>query len=201
VDRQREEARRDEEFAEQKREEAREERGDIAADQQALINEGSSPEEEGFLAVILNGPDSPLGRFVLIDPEGKELRRSVINTVNVRTVTITGGRIIAIAGENRGTGAVRLIEVDGQTLEMKAQGEDDIHPQSLLWTKGPDIYAVTVSGGNAYLGRFNSALVRQARSQAPLHPFASLWFQDDLVLTQRPDGSALALNAQTLGER
>jgi hypothetical protein len=200
VDQKREEARRNEELAEQKREEARQERESIAADQQALIIEGSPREEGGLIAAILNGPDSPLGRFVYIGREGEELRRSVINTVNVRSVLSAGGKIIAIAGENRGNGAVRLIEIDGRTLEMKAQGGDDIHPQSLLWTQGPDLYAITVSGGNAYLGRFNSALVLQARSQAPLHPFASLWFQDDLVLTQRPDGSALILNAQSLGE-
>jgi hypothetical protein len=202
ADRKQEEARRDEEFAGQKREEAREDREGIAADQQALIDEGSPREEEGGLVtVILNGPDSPLGRFALIDQEGKELRRSTVNTVNARTVIAAGGRIIAVAGENRGAGAVRLIEVDSRTLEMKAQGDDDIHPQSLLWTNGSDLYAVTVSGGDAYLGRFNPALARQARSQASLHPLASLWFQDGLVLTQRPDGSALVLDAQTLGER
>ncbi|MDR0641040.1 MAG: hypothetical protein LBG07_01105 [Treponema sp.] len=200
VDQKQEEARRNEELAEQKREEAWQEREDIAADQQALINEGSPREEEGLIAVILNGPDSPLGRFVYISREGEELRRSAVNTVNVRSVLSAGGRIIAIAGENRGSGAVRLIEIDGRTLEMKAQGRDDIHPQSLLWTNGPDLYAIIASGGNAYLGRFNSALGLEARSQTALHPFASLWFQDDLVLTQRADGSALILNAQTLGE-
>jgi hypothetical protein len=200
VDQKREEARRDEDLAEQKREEAREERESIAADQQVLIDTGSPPEEEGLITTILNGPDSTLGRFVHIDAEGKELRRSALNTVNVRSILALDGRIIAIAGENRGGGAVRLIEVDPRTLEMKTQGADDIHPQSLLWTRGTDLYAITVSGENAYLSRFDSALTRQARSP-PLHPFAALWFQDDLVLTQRPDGSALMLNAQTLGER
>jgi hypothetical protein len=201
ADRRRDEARRDEELAGQKREEAREERESIAADQQALIDGGSPPEEEGLITAILNGPDSPLGRFVRIGPEGKELGRSLINTVNVRTILHSGGRIIAIAGENRGSGAVRLIEIDGGTLGMKAQGEDDIHPQSLLWVNGSDLYAVIVSGEDAYLGRFNSALALEARSRTPLHPLASLWFQDDLVLSQRPDGSALILNAQTLGEQ
>jgi hypothetical protein len=200
VDQKKEEARRDEDLAGQKREEAREERENIAADQQVLIDEGSPPEEEGLITTILNGPDSALGRFVHINAEGKELRRSALNTVNIRSILNIDGRIIAVAGENRGGGAIRLIEVDRRTLEMKAQGEDDIHPQSPLWTRGTDIYALAVSGGDVYLGRFNSALARQARSQTPLHPFAALWFQDDLVLTQRPDGSALVLNAQSLRE-
>lgn len=201
VDQKREEARKNEELSGQKREEAREERESIAADQQALIDAGSSPEEEeGLITAILNSPDSPLGCFVYIGRNGEELRRSVVNTVHIRTILSAGGKIIAVAGENRGSGAVRLIEIDSRTLEMKAQGEDDIHPQSFLWTSGPDLYALTVSGGNTYLGRFNSSLALEARSRTPLHPFASLWFQDDLVLTQRSDGSALILNAQTLGE-
>jgi hypothetical protein len=201
VDQKREEAQRNEEFAEQKREEAREEREGIAADQQALIDQGPSREAEGLVAVILNGPGSALGRFVRIDQTGKELRRSVINTVNTRTVCEINGRIIAIAGENRGGGAIRLVEIDNRTLEMKAQGNDDIHPQSLLWAEGADLYAVTVTEGNTYLGRFNAELERQARSEIQVHPFAAPLFRDGLVLIQRPDGSALVLNAQTLGEQ
>jgi hypothetical protein len=201
VDQKREEAQRNEEFAEQKREEARAEREGIAADQQALINQGPSQEAEGLVAVILNGPDSALGRFVRIDQTGKELRRSVINTVNTRTVREIDGRLIAVAGENRGGGAIRLVEIDNRTLEMKAQGNDDIHPQSLLWANGADLYAVTVTGGNSYLGRFNAELERQAQSEIQVHPFAAPLFRDGLILIQRPDGSALILNAQTLGER
>jgi hypothetical protein len=200
VDQKREEAQRNEEFAEQKREEARGEREGIAADQQDLIDQGIPQEAEGFAAVILNGPDSPLGRFVRIDGEGKELRRSALNTVNVRTVCEIDGRIIAVAGENRGGGAVRLVEIDNRTLEMKAQGDDDIHPQSLLWVNGADLYAVTVTEGNTYLGRFNTELNRQTRSEIQVHPFAAPLFRDGRIFTQRSDGSALVLNAQTLRE-
>jgi hypothetical protein len=201
VDQKQEEVRQNEEFAQQKREEAREEREDIAADQQALIDQGIPLEAQGLITVILNGPDSPLGSFVRIDQTGKELRRSMINTVNARTVLEIDGRLIAIAGENRGSGAIRLIEADNRTLEMKAQGDDDIHPQSLLWVNGTDLYAITVTEGKVYLGRFNTGLERQARSEIQVHPFAAPLFRDGLILTQRPDGSALILNAQTLGER
>jgi hypothetical protein len=200
VDQTREDAQRNEEFADQKREEAREERESIAADQQVLIDQGSPREAEGMVALLLNGPDSSLGRFVRIAQDGTELWRSPINTVNVRTVCEINGRLIAIAGEDRGSGAIRLIEVDSGTLELSAQGDDDIHPQSPLWVNGADLYAITVAEGDAYLGRFDVELERQARSAGPIHPLGALLFRDGLIFTQRPNGSALILDARTLRE-
>jgi hypothetical protein len=222
IDEKREEAQQNEDFAEEKREEARRDREEIARDQQALINQEPLREREGqdqqapaapaarqdagqgqgLLGAVIEGRDSPLGRIVRIVPEtGEELGRSTVNTVNTRTVFRLEGKIFAIAGENRGSGAIRLIEVDTETLEMKAQGNDDIHPQSLLWLNGTDLYAITVADGTPYLGRFDTVLSRQARSAVAVHPFATVFFQDGQLLTQRQDGSALALNPQTLEER
>jgi hypothetical protein len=203
VDEMREEARRNEERAEQKREEAREEREHIAQDQQTLINQ--EPQREtgrSLIGAVIEARDSSLGRFVRISPETREeLGRSAVNTVNTRTIYRVDGRLFAIAGENRGSGAIRLIEADPQTLEMKTQGDDDIHPQSQLWVNGTDLYAIIAADGAAYLGRFDLRLALQARSTEALHPFATLLFQDGQLLTQRQDGSALILNPQTLAGR
>jgi hypothetical protein len=202
VDEQREEARRDQELSEQRREEARAEREDIARDQQILLNE--EPRQAGgtgLVTAVIENQTSPLGRIVRIDSAtGEELERSALNTVNIRTVYNINGRYFAVAGENRGGGAIRLVEVDPESLEMITQGADDIHPQSLLWVSGADLYAVTVSGGVPYLGRFNYQLTRLARSTAAVHPFAAVLFQDGFLLTQRQDGSALILDPGTLEE-
>ncbi|MDR2177231.1 MAG: hypothetical protein LBP20_04210 [Treponema sp.] len=202
VDEKREEVQRSEELAEQKREEVREERENITQDQQTLINEepreGTAP---GVIGAIIEGQDSPLGRIVRVSPDsGEELGRSALNTINTRTIYDINGRLFAVAGENRGVGAIRLIEIDPESLEMKSQGNDDIHPQSPLWVSGADIFAVMVVEGTPYLGRFDYQLTQLARSNAAIHPFASVLFMDGLLLTQRQDGSALILNPQTLTE-
>jgi hypothetical protein len=202
VDERREDARRDEEFAEQKREEAREERESIARDQQAFINE--EPRQEsgpGLVTAIIDVPDSPLGRIVRVSPDsGEELGRSTTNMINIRTIRSVNDRLFAVAGENRNGGAIRLIELDPESLETKAQGDVDIHPQSLLWVDGADLFAIIMLGDLPYLGRFNYQLNQVARSSAAVHPFAALLFEDGFLLTQRQDGSALILNPQTLGE-
>jgi hypothetical protein len=224
----REEARQEEERAEQKREEARQDRESIAKDQREIAakaqeepaaqdRQGSesggqeeSPRQEkqgaltavnGVIGASLERPDSPLGRVVQVNPAtGEELRRSGFNTVNGRTLAFVGGRLLAIAGESRGNGAIRLVEIDIKSLEIVSQGNDDIHPGSLLWVNGTDLYAITVSEGGAYLGRFDVLLSRQARSEALVHPFASVSFQNGLLITQRADGSVLILDPRELTE-
>jgi hypothetical protein len=216
---QREEAQRTEEFAERKIAEAQEEREDIARDQQELITgereQGSRtaaanpqrpaeapPQATGILGIHIAASDSPLGQLVRLNPaSGAEIKRSALNTVNARTLTLLGGKIIAVAGEARGNGAIRLVEINAETLEMDKQGADDIHRDSLLWVNGNEFYAISSAGGNLYLCRFNTNLDRQAQSSVPVHPYATINFQGDLISTQRADGTALILNVRDLTER
>jgi hypothetical protein len=130
-----------------------------------------------------------------------ELKVSALNTLNVRTLAFIEGKVLAIAGENRGNGAIRLIDIDPNSLEMLSQGDDDIHPQSLLWVNGSDLFAITVADGNLYLGRYNTALARQARTTVTVHPFATVTFQEGFVLTQSAGGQGVILNTRDLSER
>jgi hypothetical protein len=209
--------------ADQKTQEAQQEREEIARDQQALIEgrdiasadsgsgsgtPGAGPAQAGavspsaansLLAVSILSANSPLGRLVRINPQtGAMVQASQMNTVNGRTVILLGGRILAVAGIDRGNGAIRLVEISSDTLEMIAQGNDDIHPQSLLWNNGNDLYAVIVADGKNYLARFNVNLEKQSQTAVEVHSYASCVFQGDRILTQNADGAPLLLNAQTL---
>lgn len=190
--------------AEQKEAEAKVDRASIAQDQQAVIaaQDAAKAVPAGIHGVRLTGPLSPLGRLVLVDgATGRELAASTLNTLNGRTVTVLGDRIIAVAGQAVGTGAIRLVLIDPKSLEMAKQGSDDIHPSSLLWITGQEIYALAAAEGKAYLARFDTDLVRRARSAVPVHPFASVAVREGVLLTQREDGSALVLNPSDLVER
>jgi hypothetical protein len=200
----REEAEKTEQFAEQKAEEARQERQEIARDQQAVINRQDSraAQPAGILGVRLTNADSPLGRFVRVNAEdGRELSVSALNTVNIRTVTSAEEKLFTVAGENRGNGAVRIVEFNPDTLEIAKQGDDDIHPQSLIWVYGGKLYAITSQEGSLYLARFSTDLVREARSSVTIHAYATPVFQGDTVLVQRADGSPVILSGADLSER
>jgi len=121
--------------------------------------------------------------------------------VNGRTVTIISNRIFAIAGEDRANAnaAIRLVEIDPNSLEMIKQGDDDITSDSLLWTNGQDLYAITGAGENYNLSIFNLDLVKQAGSSS-VNPHASVLLSDNALITQRTDGSAMLLNPSDLSE-
>jgi chemotaxis protein histidine kinase CheA len=204
LQRQREVADQLEQMAEDRADEAQDARRGIAEDMQARIDqEDLRPTPvEGILGTSIISQNASLGRIVKMDPEtGRELRRSNLNTVNVRTLTQINNRLIAIAGEARGDGAIRLIEINPDTLEMMRQGDDDMSPNSLIWVNGSDFYAITSTGGIFYLARFNQDLERQARSSITIHPFAAVSISGNYIITQRSDGSAVLLNARDLSER
>ena len=199
---QRQQAEKREAFAEQRITLTRQERRQIAQDQQAMLNsELPVAHYEGVLGINIVNPNTATGRFVLLDDSGRITRQSALNTVNIRTATIINNRVFAIAGENRGRGAIRLVEINGSTLEMQRQGDSDIAPESLIWVNGQDIYALISSSGNHNLARFNTDLVLQARSSLEVHPNATVFFIDGSLMTQRSDGTAVILNSRDLSER
>jgi len=202
---QRQEAARQEQFADQKQDEARQDREGIAQDQQAMLDQGLPPQGSilGVIGLVLEQPNATIGRLVSIDPAtGKELRRSALNTVSVRTLTFINNKVLAIAGENRNNGAVRLIEIDPRSLEMISQGNDDLNPGSLIWVNGSDLYIITANpDGTFNLGRFNTDMTLQAKSKINIHPNAMVSIQQGLILTQRTDGSSAILDLRDLTEK
>jgi hypothetical protein len=200
LDQRRETAQRLENLVEQKVQEAQQERQEIARDQQAAIADVLSA---GVLGITIEKIQPvPIGRLVSINISGREVRRSPLNSVHTRTVTMIGGKILAVAGENTGRGAVRIVEINQTNLEMAKQGDDDIQMGSLLWVNGSDLYAITVdlSNKNCFLGRFDVNLALQAKSAVRVHPEASVTIQQGRLLTQRDNGSALMLNPADLTE-
>jgi pyruvate/2-oxoglutarate dehydrogenase complex dihydrolipoamide acyltransferase (E2) component len=208
---QRREAEKDEQLAEQKSEEAYQERQDIARDQQVLIARqdgrdqpaARSATQEAFVTVRITSGDSAQGRLVRIDSStAAELSSGNMDTVNARSLVQVGSRIIAVAGENRGQGAVRLVEINQETLEMTRQSDSDIHPQSLIWQNGGGLYAIAVRDGRNYLARFNAnTLAAEAQSAIPVHPWGTPVFQGNTVLIQRENGQAAILNTADLSEK
>ena len=200
VEQRKEEVKRVEEVAEKKTEEAQQQRQEIAKDQQAAIAQDTS----GVYGVkIERTTPVAMGRVVRLNPaDGKEIKKSPLDLVHVRTVTLLGGRVLAIAGENKGQGAVRLVEINPSSLEMARQGNDDIKAGSLLWVNGNDLYAIVVDleKNKYYIGRFNTNLEVQAVSKVTVHPESTVLIQQGALLTQHEDGSALLLNPADLTE-
>ncbi|MDR0302613.1 MAG: hypothetical protein LBI04_09925 [Treponema sp.] len=194
LDQRREDAQKLEDFAEKKTDEAQQERQEIAKDQQTAIVAQTA---EGVIGVMISRETpTTMGKLVLISMTGNELKHSALDTIHIRTLSLVGGKMIAIAGENKGNGAVRLIEIDQAALAMAKQGDDDILMGSLLWINGSDLYAITVDLKTqyCYLGRFDTNLAIKAKSAARVHPNAALTIQQGRLLTQNENGAAMVLD-------
>jgi len=200
VEQKKEDTQKLEDFAEKKSDEAQQQRQEIAKDQQNAIAQDTS----GVYGVTIEKINpTVMGRIVRLSlTDGKEIKRSPLDSVHSRTVAVIGGRILAIAGEHKGHGAVRIIEINPVGLEMARQGNDDIKSGSLLWVNGNDLYAIVVdlAKNKCYIGRFNTNLELQAKSAVTVHPESTVIIQQGRLLTQREDGSALSLNAADLSE-
>jgi hypothetical protein len=204
LDEQRGEAVRNETVAAQRADEAQNERQAIAEDQAVLIAQGPPPvgnvPQTGTVAIRLTSPASALGTPVRVEPAtGNELRQSSLRTVHANTLVTVAGRVFAVAVANTANnGAVRLIEIDLETLGMKAQGEIAIIEDSPLWTYGTSLYALVSVDGATELARFNLDLAQQAVTRNGVHPKANVLFAGNRLLVQGPDGGVMSLDPNSL---
>jgi hypothetical protein len=129
---------------------------------------------------------------------GAQLAVSALDTISARSVLVLDDGIVAVAGQAKGSGAVRLVALDAKTLAMSKQGADDIHPGSLIWMKGTDLYALVSTGGKIHLARFDKNLTKIAQSAIAVHQFASPLFQGETVSIQAADGTPILLNSSDL---
>lgn len=201
-----EDARQSQEFAERKTAEAQRERQEIAQDQQESINNEGQAMRSVVFGAVLGAADSPLGKIVQIDAAtGAWIKDSEDVSLNVRTMNIINGAIIALSA--RGDSAsYRLVKIAIDTLETLERGTDAISANSLLWVNGNDLYAICTANSASgpagfYLARFDVNLKLQSASSVAVHPFASVAFHQDRLLTEGADGGALFLNPQTLDEQ
>jgi len=189
-----------EELARKKGEEAQKEREAITEEEQARA---AASQPVWLLGTFLpQGEEFYLGGLLKVDAgNGRELQRSGITSVNIRTISFVGKRIFAVAGIIQGKPVLRLVEISPDTLEVMKEGKDTISAESLLWVQRENLYALTASGEDRFLARFNLALVLQAQSTVPVHSYATPFFDEDLLLTQRADGSVVVLDTLTLKEQ
>jgi hypothetical protein len=199
---QKEEAQKNQELAEKKTTESQRERKDIAADQQQMItDEPTIPPTRTFVfGIALSDPVSPLGNIVRFDTaDGKTFQASELTAVNIRTINLIDDSIYALAPQD--DESYRLVKIVMNSLETVVQGTDVISTNSLLWVKESDIYALVSTDSSSFcLALFDKDLHLKAQSAITVHPFASILFNRNVVVTQRSNGQTLFLNPRDLTE-
>lgn len=152
--------------ADTKRSEAQNERAEIAKDQQTLIREASQNENANVVYGLKNVDD--LGQTSEIikmnSDNGAVIKESPVTVIRGRTVYEDGDNFVAVAGTNFGNGAVKLVLLDKENLEIAAESAETLSELSVLIEDKGDYYCTVQNGRNFYVAKYNSKLEKLIQS-------------------------------------
>jgi hypothetical protein len=209
----REEVEKEERSQAERRESIQQEREKIAEDQRDLIEEeerGTGAGEERAAAVspktlpflIFSEDGEVLGRLVeILKADGSIRRRGNINTIRSRGLLRGRSGIVVVAGEDDPPRAIRLVEIDEESLEIVGQSDRNIYRSSVVEEQDGSIYAITGEEGKWYVGRFAADLQLAARSDAEVAPQTMLLFENGSLYVQDKRGDVIIIDPKTLQRR
>ncbi|MFO7850039.1 MAG: P83/100 family protein [Spirochaetia bacterium] len=214
IEEEKEEIEKEEEEQEERRESIQEERERIAEDQQEVIEEEEEEEEEDSEEeeqeeteeapqtvpfILFEERDGVFGRLVEVDRNTGKIHRSAdINTIRSKNMVDGQDGLILVAGKDDPPRAVRLVEIDSESLEIERQSEEDIYPGSALVKREGNIYALTKDEDRWYIGRFSEDLELAARSTEEVAPQTMLLFEEGYLFVQKGAGEIILLDPGTL---
>ncbi len=196
----REEAASAQSTADSKRTEAQNERTSIAQDQQTLLKEqqvnNSSTAVYGLKAIDDLGIMSELVKMNA--DNGKVIRESPVTVIRYRTIYEAGDNFVAVAGTNTGNGAVKLVLLDKENMEIVKESNETVSETSVLVQDGASYYCVINDGKNAVVAKFNANLENQLKSPVAVKASTPITVTQKGILVTSASGKAILLNPADL---
>ena len=110
----------------------------------------------------------------------------------------TGKGFVAVAGENSGKGAVKLVLIDPDTLEIVQESEEILADNSVLLDDGGS-YLVVIKDSLGYVvGKYGADLKLQVKSPVPINPASPIIKTSAGYMVTDLTGNPLVLNANDL---
>ncbi len=188
--------------ADQKRNEAQEERAAIAQDQQSVIERNERNENAPALIGLkaLDEQEQTTALVKMNAQTGEIIKESPV-ALRGRAFFDTGDSYIAIAGENSGNGAVKLVLLDKEKMEITAESSDRIAELSGLVENGGSYYCVMQDANGFYLAKFSATLERGLKSSIAVKPATPITVAADGILVTASDGKPVILNPADLTKK
>ena len=194
------EAKEQQALADKKESEAQSERKEIAKDQaEVQKKEAAQALMTTEFGIILSDEANMLSRLVKFNIEnGEVVKNSPVAQIRNRTVYKEGDGFIAIAGENSGKGAVKLVTIAPDTLEISAESDNTIAEDSVLVKDGSEYYCIVDDGGKFYLGKFASDLSLKLKSQIQVKSGTPVTVTDSGIVVTDSNGRLRLLDKKDL---
>ena len=189
--------------ADKKLNEAQGERSEIAKDQQEIIkNETAVAEDKIAYGLITIDEIGAMSEIVRVNSEtGALIKASPVSVIRSRTVYEDVDNFVAIAGTNIGNGAVKLVLIDKDKMEIIKESNESISETSVLVEADGRYYCViNDNGGNFYVGRFNEKAELQLKSPVAVKAATPITITSKGVLVTGNNGKPVLLNIKDLTE-
>ena len=186
--------------ADKKTSEAQEERKTIASDQQQIIKEEiKNAAASSAYAIQLVDEANLLSALVKVNTEdGSIIKSSPVRFIRNRTVWQAGTNFVAIAGENSGNGAVKLVLLSPDTMEITKESDETIAEKSVLVQDGSEYYCIIQEGSDCYLGKFDAELNRKLKSDSTVKSATPVTVTGKNIIVSDANGKVLVLEKATL---
>lgn len=188
--------------ADKKTNEAQEERKEIAKDQQEVIEKAiKDAATPAVYGMELTDEDQLLSTLIKVNSQnGQIIKTSPVTYIRNRTMFQAGENFIAIAGENKGNGAVKLVLLSSDTMEISAESNEIVHENSVLIQDGTDYYCVIQDGKNWVLAKYDQELTLNLKSPVPLMSSTPVSITEAGILVTGAKGYVKLLDKSDLTE-
>ena len=188
------------EFAEKKQEEAQEERKEIAKDQKDVQDREAEIAKIGSeYGIILSDEAQMLSRLVKFNvADGEIIKKSPVSEIRNRTVYKTGKQYMAVAGENKGNGTIKLVLIDDNNMEIVSESNEVVSEDSVLVQDGDVFYCIIQDGNNWVVGKYNAELSLLLKSPVSVMSSTPITITDSGIVVTAKNGQLRLLSKQDL---
>jgi len=188
--------------ADTKRTEAQNERTTIAQDQQTLIKQ----QQANANATVVYGLKSVdelgvLSELVKVNADnGNVIKESPVTVIRSRTIYEAGNYFIAVAGSNIGNGAVKLVQLDKDNMEIVKESNETLSETSVLVQEGSSYYVVIKDGSNYVVAKYNGELEQQLKSNVAVKSGTPVTITSKGLLVTASNGKPVLLKKADLSQ-
>ncbi|MBQ7619059.1 MAG: hypothetical protein IJS51_02885 [Treponema sp.] len=166
------EAEQEQAVADKKTAEAQEERKEIAKDQAVVAAQEKAQEAApSVYGLKLSDEKSLNSQIVKVNAaNGSVLKQSPVKVIKGRTMSQASDGFVAVAGENSGKGAVKLVLIDKDSLEIIKESEEILSDNSVLLEDGGSYLVVVKEKDGCFVGKYGPDLKLQVKSPVSVNP-------------------------------
>lgn len=188
--------------ADKKTSEAQEERKTIAQDQAEVIKkEIENAAAPSVYGIELTNDATMLSGLIKVNTStGEVIKSSPVTYIRNRTMFQAGENFVAIAGENKGNGTVKLVLLSPDTMEIIKESNETVAENSVLVQDSGEYYCIVQDGKISTLAKYDSELNLKLKSSANLKPATPVTIAGQHIVVTGADGNVKVLDKSDLNE-